>query len=522
MDLEIVTRKSRAMSQALRICVDELENACGYWNDHDIPTPRRSLLQDMEEEEARHSFSNAFFSVNTECSELRERKVSVGKKMFENMYDATTTQRKIKTLRSTLENGKTSEFNGITKLKIFLARFETMVRSYSFEACFCFLIVANTTVMSLEAQYDGLDTGYHLGVKGYCETAERAWPGGQHIFLVFDWIFGIVFTIELVLKKLALGINFVKDPWNWLDFVIVLAWLVTAASNADLFLKPSQLRLIRLVRLLRMLRILRTLQGFDSLFLMTTAIKASVQALGWSMVLLFLFMVMTSMFMTQMLAEMFFLNDDVGLEERLSVYRYFGTFTMSFLTMFELSVANWIPVSRTLCEDVSEWMILFVVPHKLVMGFAVVMVITGVFLRETFNVAETDDTIMRNRKERDNRYHQRSIQRVWQAADRDNNQAVDLGEFTRLLRKPKVAGWLATMGIGVDDVQTLFQLIDDGDGLLTSSEFVVGVLRLRGTARSADLALFMYEQKKLETLVELIQTRLSDTCKKLKETQAAT
>lgn len=36
------------------------------------------------------------------------------------------------------------------------------------------------------------------------------------------------------------------------------------------------------------------------------------------------------------------------------VYTYFGTFSRSLLTMFEITLANWPPVCRALTENVTE------------------------------------------------------------------------------------------------------------------------------------------------------------------------
>ena len=44
--------------------------------------------------------------------------------------------------------------------------------------------------------------------------------------------------------------------------------------------------------------------------------------------------------------------------------------------MFEITLANWPPVSRLLAENVSEWFMLFGVLHKLAIGFAVVSVVS--------------------------------------------------------------------------------------------------------------------------------------------------
>merc|ERR1719191_1989783 len=84
----------------------------------------------------------------------------------------------------------------------------------------------------------------------------------------------------------------------------------------------------------------------------------------------------------------------------IQVFRYFGSFARSMLTMFEITLGNWIVPARALVENVSEWYMVFAIFHKLVIGFSVVSVITGVFIQETFKVATSDDTLMLIQKNR--------------------------------------------------------------------------------------------------------------------------
>merc|ERR1711865_467181 len=82
------------------------------------------------------------------------------------------------------------------------------------------------------------------------------------------------------------------------------------------------------------------------------------------------------------------------MEGRRELYKYFGSFSRCLLSMFELTLANWPPVTRLLQEEVSEWFMPICLIHKLTIGFAVVGVINGVILQETFKVASTDGMIM--------------------------------------------------------------------------------------------------------------------------------
>ena len=51
---------------------------------------------------------------------------------------------------------------------------------------------------------------------------------------------------------------------------------------------------------------------------------------------------------------------DVGIadEKRHLMYLYFGTFTRSMLTMFELTIRNWVPVNRMLSQETYDWLLM--------------------------------------------------------------------------------------------------------------------------------------------------------------------
>merc|ERR1719498_9509 len=105
------------------------------------------------------------------------------------------------------------------------------------------------------------------------------------------------------------------------------------------------------------------------------------------------------------------------MEKRKELFRYFGTFTRSLFSMFELTLGNWVPIARVLGELVSQWFLMLSLLHKLTMGFAAIGVINGIFVQETFKVAQGDDTIMLMQKERQIRIHTKKMKQFFAAAD---------------------------------------------------------------------------------------------------------
>jgi len=372
-----------------------------------------------------------------------------------------------------------------------------------FESFFSALIVVNALVMGAEAQYRGLDLCLDLRYRWCEKSASNSWPGAADTFLVLGWVFGILFALEVVIKFICVQSSFCRDYWNALDFIVVIAWLVESIGRDVLPINPQVVRLARLTRLLRLVRLGRALEGMDSLYLMMTAIRGSFSVLCWSVVLLAVIQITFALFLNQWLHQIYFTDDFYEVEERQEVYEYFGTFSRALFSMFELTLANWPTVCRVLAENVTEWFMLFCVIHKLTIGFAVLGIINGALMQETFKVASTDDTIMVRQKRRAARVHADKMGRLFNEADENGNGMVTLEEFRTVIKDSIVETWLASMDLDMRDSDTLFMLIDeDGDGEITVEELIQGVARLKGPARSIDLNIMKIQQQKLSEMIE--------------------
>jgi len=357
----------------------------------------------------------------------------------------------------------------------------TFVKGPFFETSFAILILINTIFMALEFQFEGLKVGYEM------EGLEAdIWPWARRTFQVAEWFFGLVFTCELIMKLAGLRWSFFRDFWNYLDVFIVAFWILDVLP-----LDPMLLRIMRLAKLLRLIKLAKSIKSFDSLYLLTASIASSASALVWSGILICIVQLLVALVLSTFLLP-YCLDERNPLEDRVEVYRYFGTFSKSMLSMFELTLGNWVPISRILSERVSEWYTIFTLAFQVVLGFAVIKVITGVFLTETMKVASMDDSIMLKSKERAVRLHKEKMRRLFMHADLDGDGGIDVVEFQELLNDKEVRQWLASMELEIwsdRDGYDLFQMIDDGDGQVSLDELVKGVARLKGQARNVDLAL---------------------------------
>ena len=67
------------------------------------------------------------------------------------------------------------------------------------------------------------------------------------------------------------------------------------------------------------------------------------------------------------------IDPDVDEVKKFEVFRYYGTFTKTLLTMFEVLFANWAPACRVLMDNVSEWYSTVFIIYRCFVGFAVLI-----------------------------------------------------------------------------------------------------------------------------------------------------
>merc|ERR1719162_2290615 len=92
---------------------------------------------------------------------------------------------------------------------------------------------------------------------------------------------------------------------------------------------------------------------FDTLVLMVSSIQASVFVLLWGVVLLVLTMTMCALMLNSILTS-FMLDEDEPEHIRHEVFMYMGTYSRSMVTMFEITLGNWVPLCRLLGDHVNE------------------------------------------------------------------------------------------------------------------------------------------------------------------------
>merc|ERR1712100_693200 len=148
---------------------------------------------------------------------------------------------------------------------------------------------------------------------------------------------------------------------------------------------------MRLMRLAKVLRVVRVMKAFRSLRVLVSAVVNSVGALWWSMTLLFVLELVGAIFMAQVIQP--FMEDKTGDPElQIFIWEHFGTWSNAMFTIFEITMAPGGFIQyRRLYEEVHVLFGCFFVLYVCVVTFAVVRVITAMFLKATLSASDSEE-----------------------------------------------------------------------------------------------------------------------------------
>lgn len=218
--------------------------------------------------------------------------------------------------------------------------------------------------------------------------------------------------------------------------------------------------------------------------------------LFWSFCLLTFFQCVSGLVISTLCRD-FIRDTSQPLELRRSVWLYYGTFTRTFLSMFEILFANWSPPCRILVDEVSESFAVFFLIYRCLLGFAVLNVVNAVFVQQTMKTASSDEELAFKQKERDLELFTRKVKKLFRTVDESGDGLINKDEFSKLVKDPMLNFWLGQLELEYHDLMGLFEFLDNGDGEITLMEFLEGATRLRGGAKALDVW-------RIETKVEML------------------
>lgn len=341
---------------------------------------------------------------------------------------------------------------------------------------------------------------------------------------ILDAVFCLYFLAELVFRIWSFGLQFFYVSWNLFDSLTVALQVgeVLTSELSTSFMTTYQdhvtsshigvIRMMRVFRLIRVMRFIRILSAFSSLRMMVVSIMDSLRSLVWTIVLILLAMFITSVYFTQMVTDhKMSLTDDIPIEERKrnfvksangsQLLELYGTLPRTMLTLYQTisDGLHWDGAMEPLRVNCSAWMPIVYSLYIAFVTFAMLNVITGVFVESAIQTANEDKK----------KVLLDQMRQIFVDADADQSGSITWEEFQDQLENPQLQSFLRAVDLDTQEAENLFHLLDvHGNKEIDSDDFVHGAMRIHGFAKAIDLATFMHEfnrhAKRVEKGLEIL------------------
>jgi len=385
-----------------------------------------------------------------------------------------------------------------------------MILSAAFDLIMALVIVLNLLLLTVQIQYQGHDAAYRHGIS----NRDVNWGSLSGGFEMAEKLFNVVYCVEMILRLWALGREFFRHGANLVDALIViitsLESFVLTPLNEDALVNASALRIVRVFRILRIQKVMQFTEHMHEMRVLIDTLLLSMRGLVWSMLLVAGIIVAAASLMAQLtLAAL----DDTSVtpERRKWMYNNFGTTARACYTVFEMTfTGRWGNYTRVVLEEVNMGFALVLVPYVVLVNFAVVRVVSALFLKQTLAVAAQDEAKKLEQKQKERIHIAKEIGEFFEEADASGDGEVSLKEFEDMLRHPHIAEHFADLGLQADEAQALFGVLAAEDGQADFHEFVGAAMKMRNNAQVIDIWMCLHRQimsqQKLTALHDMVNS----------------
>ncbi|MBO4425825.1 MAG: ion transporter [Clostridiales bacterium] len=220
-----------------------------------------------------------------------------------------------------------------------------------FQGIILFVIVFNSVIMGVE-------------------TIRNLSDGAVSVLATINTVCLWIFIIEIIVKLLAYGLAYFKDPWNWFDIIIVG---VSMASGLAFMSAFRAVRVLRVLKSLKALRGTKLIGSVKHLQVIINAIVKSIPSILWTGILLILIYYIFALIGVNLFGETF--------------PDWFGTIGKAMYTLFQvMTLESWsMGISRPVMEAFPyAWA--YFVPYVLLSSFVVMNVVVGIVVNSISEV----------------------------------------------------------------------------------------------------------------------------------------
>lgn len=355
---------------------------------------------------------------------------------------------------------------------------KVFVSSLKFECVIGVFIMLNAITSGMDAMY---------------KPGERRDP----LIGISENIFVLVFLLEYLLRVRADSWVWMFEPVNlfdtfvvWITGVLVVWILEPMGYEIDALRRLAAFRVLRLGRLAKAAR---TTPQFRELWMLVSGVLECSRLLFWSFVIIigvhFMFAVLVMEIITK---SETFKDDEI-------VAAVFPNLFYTMFTLFQImTFDSWAGIVRPIVLKMPESTPIFGL-FLGTAGIVLVNLMTAVVVKNAFDAAEADEEAKAHAQVVAEAKTQAELKNMFQTLDEDGSGALTREEFTDVLDDVGFLRQMKMLDIDLEELPDIFDILDDGDGEVTTEEFVMGITRLQGTAMSRDMLRCTSRNKILNT-----------------------
>uniref|UniRef100_A0A7S0FPR2 EF-hand domain-containing protein n=1 Tax=Pyrodinium bahamense TaxID=73915 RepID=A0A7S0FPR2_9DINO len=105
------------------------------------------------------------------------------------------------------------------------------------------------------------------------------------------------------------------------------------------------------------------------------------------------------------------------------------------------------------------------------------------------------------------------MKRIFEEADADGSGTINWKKFKDYVENDRVKAYLSTQQLEASDARTLFEMLKEGNDSeeIAVEQFIVGCQRLKGLAKSIDLAAVLQETRSMNRKMRVLVRKLDST-----------
>jgi len=201
--------------------------------------------------------------------------------------------------------------------------------------------------------------------------------------------------------------------------------------------------------------------------------------------------------------------DELEMAQRLM--QHFGSLPRSFVSLFQAITGgdDWRQVYNAVEPMGAMYRLLFLL-FVVYFVTAVMNIVTAAFVESMIEASQSNRRMMVEGELKTKEEFLRNMRRIFSEADRDGDGLISLEDLHVLMQDPQEAAYFSALGVEVAQVRQLFLLLDaDKSQTISRREFLQGCFRLRGNAKSVDVAVLQNQLDVIEDNIRSIGDALS-------------